>query len=80
MLVSNIYPTFAVMRSPLLPKAIHPTLHSPDQPGVVGDEPNTWSHLIWVSGFSLFHSTGLQICDFIGPNQHTQEPRLALAP
>lgn len=82
MLVSNIYPTFAAMGSPLLPKAIHPTLHSPDQLGVVGDEPNTWStsHLIWVSGFSLFHSSGLQICDFIGPNQHTQESRLALAP
>lgn len=41
MLVSNIYPTFAVMGSPLLPKATHPTLHSPDQLGVVGDEPDT---------------------------------------
>lgn len=78
----SIYPPFPVMGSLLLPKATHSTLHSPYQLGVAGDEPTTWStiHLIWVSGFSLFHSTGLPICDFVGPNQYTPESRLALAP
>lgn len=78
----SVYPTFPVMGSPLLPKATHSTMHSPYQLGVAGDEPNTWStiHLIWVSGFSLFHSTGPPICDFVGPNQCTPESRLALAP